>query len=283
METYEIIADRGDKWLLKTRCCKCGNLAEVEEYKSIVESADILESILKYAQCANCARAEALAADEREKKEQEATRRRQLDESYNRRRLESRIDNYLLGYDNNDPRANPELYRWCGERQDQCQLLTGETGQCKTRILQTYALQQLKAGHTVFYSPVIDLLDELAAMGKYPEKCRAFIQQLYRVELLVLEDFGKEALTESKKSRLWQIIERRAIRYVQEQNIITGKWNPLYCRIDRRDGWKLWMSTNCGTDDIYIRFEAAGNTKSGDPLNRRLLEMCDIWTPAARK
>ena len=277
MEKYEIIADRGDKWLLRAKCHKCGKIAEGEEFKSIVENAEILDSILKYMQCAECTNTELLIEQEREKLAQEADKRRKMAETYNRRRQESRIDNYLLGYDNDDPRANPALFQWAGERQDQCQILTGETGQCKTRILQTYALQQLKAGHTVFYSPVIDLLDELAAMGKYPEKCRAFIQQLYRVELLVLEDFGKEALTESKKSRLWQIFERRATRYVQEQNIITGKWNPLYCRIDRRDGWKLWMSTNCGTDDIFIRFEAAGNTRSGDPLNRRLLEMCAVW------
>jgi DNA replication protein DnaC len=275
-QEYQIIADRDDKWLLRTKCCKCGKPAEVEEYKSIVETADILESVLKYAQCADCARAETLAQLEKERLEVEYERRRKMAETYNRRRQESRIDNYLLGYDNNDPRANPELFQWCGERQDQCQLLTGETGQCKTRILQHYALQQLKAGRTVFYSPVIDLLDELAALGKYPERTRAFIFQLYRFDILILEDFGKESLTESKKSRLWQILEKRSIRYIQEQNITSGRW-LAYQRIDRRDGWQLWMTTNLNTDDIFIRFEALGNTKSGDPLNRRLLEMCAVW------
>ncbi|WP_227287985.1 ATP-binding protein [Boseongicola sp. H5] len=88
-------------------------------------------------------------------------------------------------------------------------LISGETGTGKSWIAACIATAAIRAGHKSRYFKVSDLLYSLTMTledGVYLRER----EKLARYKLLILDDFGKVAMSEAEKSILFDIIEDRA-------------------------------------------------------------------------
>jgi DNA replication protein DnaC len=96
--------------------------------------------------------------------------------------------------------------RWVRDR-DNC-LLTGPTGVGKTYLACALAHIACREGYSALYVRTPRLLSELAAGridGSYPKRLRT----LARCELLVLDDWGLEPLTDQSRRDLLEILDDR--------------------------------------------------------------------------
>ena len=88
-------------------------------------------------------------------------------------------------------------------------LISGETGTGKSWIASCIATAAIRAGHKARYYKVSDLLYSLSTTledGIYLRER----EKLSKFRLLILDDFGKVAMSETEKSILFDIIEDRS-------------------------------------------------------------------------
>lgn len=262
---------------VQAKCIDCGENITIRMDKVAHETDILREALLNAAQCANCIAVENAADNQWESKQRVAEQEYLNKSTYAARRKASQLDFYRLAYEPQDPRANQKLFDWVGQRTDKCILLTGETGQCKSRIMQYYADQLLLEGKSVYYSPTADLLNKITDAFFHKKQGRQFLRELKEYDVLILDDFCKYIESQAKIMYLWQVFERRHVRFDQEQNLSSGKWNPLYwTEHDRKDGWQIWLATNCDANTMGEKFDRFKN-EAGDPIIRRIVEMCEIW------
>ena len=235
--------------------CKQAFLLEMEEadYHS-----DLRNTLLRYATCPACERRRMREYEEQEHRKQEARRRAECAAKYAEWSQASRLDIYALGYDPADSRANPELFRWVANHKHECLWIAGKTGLCKSRILQYYARQALYY-QSVQYWCTMDLLNHLAENAKNIDK---LLWQIYRTDLLILDDLGKENVSPAKMKYLFNILDRRYSGLDQYRRGFTG----------RILGWQVWISTNDNGSGLMNAMGA-----DGAPVIRRLQEMCEVW------
>lgn len=88
-------------------------------------------------------------------------------------------------------------------------LISGETGTGKSWIAACIATAAIRAGNKSRYFKVSDLLYSLSMMREDGIYLRER-EKLAKFKLLILDDFGKVAMTEGEKSILFDIIEDRA-------------------------------------------------------------------------
>lgn len=97
--------------------------------------------------------------------------------------------------------------RWVAAHQQV--LLTGPTGVGKTYLACALAVAAIRAGHTALYARTPRLLGEIGtarADGRLPRVLAAWA----RIEVLVLDDFGLQPLTDAQAADLLEVIEDRA-------------------------------------------------------------------------
>jgi DNA replication protein DnaC len=87
-------------------------------------------------------------------------------------------------------------------------LLIGPPGLGKTHLAIAIAVGAIRAGHRAFVRSVFDLVQDFAEAEATGER-RAFVQQLTRVDLLVLEDFGMKKLGPAAAEDLLEVFVRR--------------------------------------------------------------------------
>ncbi len=256
-----------------TKCVGCGDEFFMALAPGVANEPMLLEANRRVARCAVCRRKEEAEDKKREEERQNRVKLAQLEQNYEQRRRDSQLDKVCLGWDGDHPGANLELFRWMESRWRSADgiMMKDETGKGKSRILQHFGYEFLRTEGSVYYARATQLAEEIAAeFGRSAVKGEQFVKSLYRFDLLIIDDFGQEALTDSRIPRLWDLIDMRYTQTERRRNIRSGRHNPLY---DRPTGYgaRLWISTNSGALEMARRFG-----DRGDSLVRRLVETCEI-------
>jgi DNA replication protein DnaC len=116
--------------------------------------------------------------------------------------------------------------RWIGAHQNA--LVVGATGVGKTYVACALAQAAIRHGHTALYLRFPRMVDELAVArvdGRLPRLLAAWA----RVEVLVLDDFAMQQLTNQQAADLLEVIEDRAQR---RSTVVTSQlpvklWHEL--------------------------------------------------------
>lgn len=252
-------------------CIKCGRDYDAQSVGWM--SATMLERYkAECATCPSCSAAGAEKARAEQEREQEREMRRKLMESYKDRIADSNLDTYRLDYDPDHPQANRELMTWMIKHEDQCVWLVGESGTGKTRVVQDCARTAAK-DRSVRFWPVADLAARLLETAKRPEST---LWDIYKADLLVLDDLGKENLTAARLAAIEAIVDHRYIGWDQARHAQGVDW-PLFWLItlSRKHtlGGQLWITSQIGPEEMVERLSAI-NQADAAAIVRRLGEMC---------
>ena len=88
-------------------------------------------------------------------------------------------------------------------------LLSGTTGTGKTFLSECAADYLLKEGKTVLYVSAPTMFEKIIK-EKFGEQEQGFVELLYSVDLLIIDDLGTENKTENKLAELLTIINTRS-------------------------------------------------------------------------
>jgi DNA replication protein DnaC len=107
-------------------------------------------------------------------------------------------------------------------------IITGQTGTGKSWLSCAFARQAARLDHSVLYTRVPRLFEDLALArldGSFPR----LFAKLTRVQLLILDDFGTHALSDQQRFHLFEIVEER---YRRKSTLITAQvpvasWHSL--------------------------------------------------------
>lgn len=98
---------------------------------------------------------------------------------------------------------------------------TGKTGIGKTFLSNAIAKEIIKNGNTVFYQTSPMLFDELMINKfKDSDKYYEILNNIMNADLLIIDDFGAESLSESKMKEIFSIINTRLIN--EKSTIISS-------------------------------------------------------------
>ena len=211
------------------------------------------------------------ARDEEEIREERQALQKELDLRYADRLKDSQLDLYALGFDPANPAANNGLARWMFGHVDSCVWIIGESGKCKTRVIQAAAREACK-NRTVRYWPTLDLAARLTETAKHPE---AQLKDTYFTELLILDDLGKEPLTAARLASLAAIVDRRYIGWDQVRRK-QGAEHPVFglgTHSDGKLGGQIWITSQVEPDAIAEKLSAV-DQNDATAIVRRLAEMC---------
>lgn len=260
-----------DKNILVDMRCKCGQAYGFSVSPSVWDDPLMQQALIDAACCGQCRERNEREQREIEQKQELEARKAELALSYSRRYAASNLDKYRMSYDPQHPGANPELFEFVGANIDYTLWLAGHTGLCKTRILHHFAVEAMKT-RSVVYWPCNDLMNYLSTNSKI---IHHIIQQILQAELLIIDDVGKETVTEAKLKYLFHIVDRRYNAWDQLKKLNSGKLNPLWLprRKEGRLGAQLWLSTNDDGSEVKRNM----GPLDGPPFIRRLQEMSEVW------
>lgn len=248
---------------LECRCKRCGTPVTVLLPADVWREPVLREAHRANSFCAPCLEAKRREEEARQRKFAEKARLAELAATCRERRKLSKIDDYWLPFDDGHPKANRALREWMSSRAaDRSVLLSGESGLGKTRVLTAFAERAL-ATKSVVYRTAADLCDELgAAFRRKEEWGLALLESIKRADLLVIDDLGKEATSDSRVMRLWQLVDARYAASVQQ---LAGRV-PRY-------GRQVWISSNWPAGQLIERMGRV----NAEPILRRLLDIAEIW------
>lgn len=249
-------------------CTRCGTLFNAQNLDWM--SDDLLKRYAEDIVCGDCSKqAERSAAAKREQMEIDERRRRLMDD-YAQRIADSQLDTYAISYNDEFPSANRELMRWTMRHIDECVWIVGETGKCKTRVIQA-AAREAARDRTVRYWPVSDLAARLLETAKRPE---ATLWDCYRAGLLILDDLGKESLTAARVAAIEAIVDHRYMGWDQACNKQHTN-SPTFglFTYTQTIGGQIWITSQVEPEIVVQRLSAV-NQADAAAIVRRLSEMC---------
>lgn len=257
--------------ILDLECKICRKIFSGEISDSIYANEMLRQATINWAVCDYC-REQAAIRDANERWERSRSERLEaLEKSRNRRWEASNLEKYRMEYDLLHPEANPELYNFILDNIDHSLWIAGTTGLCKTRIVHCMAAEAIKT-RTVMYWPSSDLMNYLSSNAT---KIDSIMWPLLHVDLLIIDDLGKETVSEAKMKYLFNLVDRRYNAWDQQCRIADGNLNPLWlpARGSNTLGAQLWVTTQDKGNGIMRNM----GDVDGPAFVRRLQEMCVVW------
>lgn len=154
-------------------------------------------------------------------------------------------------------------WEWC-QRPEGTLLLSGTTGTGKTHLANAIGNALLEQGRSVYYSVVPTILDKLrlALLADFGSKYEALMDELRRVDLLILDELGIQRDTEQRTELLYALINER-YQY-RMPLIITTNLSIPHPKLDKR--------LNSRLSDVAV----VTRPDFGD-IDVRTLDIADRW------
>lgn len=255
----DIVIDTDDK--MQKQCKFCGKLLDLKNYMPLYENNYIENIATAYSRC-NCGEANKIWKRYDEFIEKEKLREFNLKQiaklfqnnNLGKRQLNSTFENYKItnknkkAYDNAKKYANKLINR----ATDKGLFITGTYGVGKTYLASCIANEVIKNKITVVFGTLIQLLDYIKDTYKDSDMSdKEYLNLYYSVDLLIIDDLGKEKPTEWVLEKLFLIINNRYNNYL-----------PIV------------ITTNYNRNQLRERLCVNKNYSMVDSIISRLYEMC---------
>ena len=222
---------------MKTNCKNCGLAFEIQDPPAGFEK--LLSGLAQNLVCDKC---EARHQDENEKKANEENRKIII--------RRSKLAEEFLTW--NPEKGNNKLLAWINANAGESLYIPGLYGTCKTRAVTLAAYQNRVIHPFMRFYRTSELIAEI--MGFYSEGVREvneFKEFVCSLDLLIMDDFGKEKVTDRAGEHLYDILDT-----------FYGS---------RR---KIWITTNIMQTERIIENLGADR---GFAIVRRIKEKCKQW------
>ena len=219
-------------------CSICGKdvLLDMTSYNELdADWQKKLGGILKRVSCEDCC-----ASDKRERRKRMA-----------RHRLgKTGIPEPFIKWDRT--LGNNPMIEWVWKNRKKSMFITDDYGAGKTRAVCATGAVESQDQWVLFFRTV-DLLKTISGLyGSSMVDCRQFIETLKRCDILILDDFGKEKLTDRAGESVFDVIDSR---YTHSKPV--------------------WITTNLNGQEMITKL----GEDRGKAVVRRLSEMCEQWIP----
>lgn len=255
----DILIDTDDK--MHKQCKFCGKLLDLKNYMALYEN-DYIENIaIAYSRC-NCGEANKIWKRYDEFIEKEKLREFNLKQiaklfqnnNLGKRQLNSTFENYKITNKNKKAYENAKKYvnKLINGETDKGLFITGTYGVGKTYLASCIANETIKNKNTVVFGTLIQLLDYIKDTYKDSDISDKEYLNLYSsVDLLIIDDLGKEKPTEWVLEKLFLIVNNRYNNYL-----------PIV------------ITTNYNRNQLRERLCVDKNYSMVDSIISRLYEMC---------
>ena len=255
----DIVIDTDDK--MHKQCKFCGKLLDLKDYMALYENNYIENIATAYSRC-NCDEANKIWKRYDEFIEKEKLKEfnlKQIDKLFQnnnlgKRQLNSTFENYKITNKNKKAYENAKKYanKLINGETDKGLFITGTYGVGKTYLASCIANETIKNKNTVVFGTLIQLLDYIKDTYKDSAVSDKEYLNLYSsVDLLIIDDLGKEKPTEWVLEKLFLIVNNRYNNYL-----------PIV------------ITTNYNRNQLRERLCVNKNYSMVDSIISRLYEMC---------
>lgn len=255
----DIVVDTEDK--MHKKCKFCGKLLYIKDYSVLYANYYTENTATAYERC-NCEEANKIwkQYDENiEKKKVQEFNSKQIDKLFKnnnlgKRQLNSTFENYKVTEKNKDAFENAKKYtsKLISKKTTKGLFITGTYGVGKTYLASCIANELIKSKNTVLFGTLIQLLDFIKDTYKDNEISDKEYLNLYSsVDLLIIDDLGKEKPTDWVLEKLFLIVNNRYNNYL-----------PIV------------ITTNYNRNQLRERLCVNKNYSMVDSIISRLYEMC---------
>lgn len=255
----DIVIDTNDK--MHKQCKFCGKLLDLKDYMALYENNYIENIATAYSRC-NCEEANKIWKKYDEFIEKEKLKEFNLKQiaklfqnnNLGKRQLNSTFENYKITNKNKKAYENAKKYanKLINGETDKGLFITGTYGVGKTYLASCIANETIKNKNTVVFGTLIQLLDYIKDTYKDSDMSDKEYLNLYSsVDLLIIDDLGKEKPTEWVLEKLFLIVNNRYNNYL-----------PIV------------ITTNYNRNQLRERLCVNKNYSMVDSIISRLYEMC---------
>lgn len=255
----DIVIDTNDK--MHKQCNFCGKLLDLKDYMALYENNYIENIATAYSRC-NCDEAYKIWKKYDELSEKEKIKEFNLiqidklfqNNNLGKRQLNSTFENYKITNKNKKAYENAKKYanKLINGETDKGLFITGTYGVGKTYLASCIANETIKNKNTVVFGTLIQLLDYIKDTYKDSDMSDKEYLNLYSsVDLLIIDDLGKEKPTEWVLEKLFLIVNNRYNNYL-----------PIV------------ITTNYNRNQLRERLCVNKNYSMVDSIISRLYEMC---------
>lgn len=255
----DIVIDTDDK--MHKQCKFCGKLLDLKDYRVLYENNYIENIATAYSRC-NCEETNKIWKKYDEFIEKEKLIEFNLKQiaklfqnnNLGKRQLNSTFENYKTTNKNKKTYDNAKKYvnKLINGETDKGLFITGTYGVGKTYLASCIANEVIKNKITVVFGTLIQLLDYIKDTYKDSDMSDKEYLNLYSsVDLLIIDDLGKEKPTEWVLEKLFLIVNNRYNNYL-----------PIV------------ITTNYNRNQLRERLCVNKNYSMVDSIISRLYEMC---------
>ena len=227
----DIVIDTDNK--MHKQCKFCGKLLDLKDYMALYENNYIENIATAYSRC-NCEEANKIWKQYDEFIEKEKLKEFNLKQisklfqnnNLGKRQLNSTFENYKITNKNKKAYENAKKYanKLINGETDKGLFITGTYGVGKTYLASCIANETIKNKNTVVFGTLIQLLDYIKDTYKDSDMSDKEYLNLYSsVDLLIIDDLGKEKPTEWVLEKLFLIVNNRYNNYLPI--VITTNYN----------------------------------------------------------